>query len=157
MHGVGTGLARDPEDFLDVEIGAYGPAVNADAVRFVGLEAMQRELVLLGEYRHAGLAHFVRRAEHPNGDFPAVGDKNLREFGQRRLPVRLPALRSRAHRRSRQYIVEGFLDMGSGRAGYRLGPVARSRITPCRIDTQRSIPHSRTGGSPDGSGKELGD
>ena len=49
----------------------------ADLVGLVGLEAVQRELVLLGPDRDRLDAELVGGAEHADGDLGAVGDEDL--------------------------------------------------------------------------------
>ena len=75
-------FARDADDLGDGEIGldrAERLAVRrlADLVGLVGLEAVEGELVLLGEDRDRAEPQFVRRAEDTDGDFGPVGDENL--------------------------------------------------------------------------------
>ena len=48
-----------------------------DLVGLVGLEAVQRELVLLGLDRDGLDAELVGGAEHADGDLGAVGDEDL--------------------------------------------------------------------------------
>ena len=54
----------------------------ADLVGLVGLEAVQRELVLLGEDADRLDAQLVRGAKNPDGDLRAVRDQNLSDFRQ---------------------------------------------------------------------------
>ena len=165
MHGVGARLASDAKNSVDVEIGADRSARGADSVRLVGLEAVQRELVLLGEHRDGRLAHLVCRAEHANGDFPTVGHEHLRKLGQWRLPERLLGLRSQARRRRRQYTVEGPAagSNHSASAGHPTGTGSCRRTAGRPSNRQNSIDmpepftHSLAGGSPHGSGKGPGD
>ena len=65
----------DPDHLVDGQIGLEGSLAAADLIGFVRLETVQRELVLLGIDRDRCNAQFGRRAEHPNGDFAAIGDE----------------------------------------------------------------------------------
>ena len=58
-------------------------AGDADLVRLVGLEPVQRVAVLVGEDGDGADTEFVGGAERPNGDFPAVGDQH---FGEHAYP-----------------------------------------------------------------------
>ncbi len=82
MNGVGAGFLRHADDFGDRQVGFDRPedlAVGhfADLVGLVGLEAVQRQLVFLGEDRDGADAELVGGPEHPDGDLRAVGDENL--------------------------------------------------------------------------------
>ena len=84
--------SRDAEDFGDREIGLdraerlLEMRTAADLVGLVGLEAVQRELVLLGEDPDGLDPKLVRRAKNPDGDLRAVRDENLPDFRQIRPP-----------------------------------------------------------------------
>ena len=75
MNGVDLGLLRDADDVLDRKIGLERPLARADLIGFVGLEAMQRELVFLRIDRDRADAEFGRRAEHADRDLRPVGDQ----------------------------------------------------------------------------------
>ena len=77
MDGVGAGLDRDADHIVDVEVGGDRPLALADLVGLVGLEAMEGELVLLGEDGDGADAQLVRRAEDANGDLGTVGNQDL--------------------------------------------------------------------------------
>ncbi len=70
-------LLRQRDDAVDVEIGADRFAGLADAVRLIGLEAVQRKPVLMREDGDRADAQFVRRAEDANSDLAAVGNEQL--------------------------------------------------------------------------------
>ena len=80
VDGVGSGLGRDPDDLVDRQVGGDRAHSLADAVRLVGLGAMQREPVFVGEDRHRGLAHLVGGAQDANRDLAAVRHQNFREL-----------------------------------------------------------------------------
>jgi hypothetical protein len=65
------------DDSGDVEIGADRFTGFTDEVRFVGLEAVQSETVLLGVNGDRSDAEFMGRAEDADGNFTAVGDEEL--------------------------------------------------------------------------------
>ena len=79
MDGVGPGFPRDPHDLVHREVGGDRTQPLADEVGLVGLGAMQREAVLVGEHRHRGLAHLVGRTQDPNRDLAAIGHQDLCE------------------------------------------------------------------------------
>ena len=81
VDGVDLGLACHPDDVVDVEIGLDRPAPLADAVALVGLEAVQRQLILLGIDRDGGDLQLVGRPQHPDGDFAPVGDQQAPNRG----------------------------------------------------------------------------
>ena len=79
MDRVGLGVARDPDHLVDREIGLERALAPADPVGLVGLEPVQRELVLLridGDRRDAELG---RGAEDPDRDLGPVGDEQAME------------------------------------------------------------------------------
>ena len=82
MDGVAPGLAGDPHDFVHRKVGGDGAQPLADAVRLVGLGAMQGEAVLVGEHRDRGLAHLVGRAQDPDRDLAPVRYEDFGEFAQ---------------------------------------------------------------------------
>ena len=88
---------RDADDLVDREIGLERPLAPADLIGLVGLEAVQRELVLLGIDRDRLDAELGRRAEHPDRDLGTVGDKNApkRNGHQRFVPLSITELRDR--------------------------------------------------------------
>ena len=75
MDRVDLGLLRDPDHLVDRQIGFEGSLAEADLIGLVRLEAVQRELVLLGIDRDRRNAQFGRGAEHADGDFAAIGDE----------------------------------------------------------------------------------
>ena len=81
MDRVGARLPGDADDLVDREIRLDRPEPLADPVGLVGLEAVQAELVLLGEDRDGRHAELVRGARDADGDLAAVGDENLAELG----------------------------------------------------------------------------
>ena len=82
MDGVGARFLRHPDDLGDRQIGGDRPqhlAVGelADLIGLVRLEAMEGELVLLGEHRDRAAAELIGGAQHADGDFRAVGDEDF--------------------------------------------------------------------------------
>ena len=77
-----------PDDFRNRQIGRDRPHALADAIGLVGLEAMQRKLVLFGIDGDGALAEFGRRAHDADGDLAAVGNQYLAK--RRRLHNRQP-------------------------------------------------------------------
>ena len=72
MDRVALRLTRDLDDVVHREVGGDGAAACADAVGLVGLEAVEREVVLLRIDRDRGLAHLVGGAQDANGDLAPV-------------------------------------------------------------------------------------
>ena len=81
MDRIRAAHLRHADDLGNREVGGHGTEPLADPVGLVGLEAVEAELVLLGEDRDRPLAHLVRRPHHPDGDLAAVGDQDLVEGG----------------------------------------------------------------------------
>jgi len=97
VDGVGVRQPGDADDFRDRQVGLDRPhrsAVRAlaDLVGLVGLEAVQRQLVLLGEHRDGGDAELVGGAEDADGDLRPVGDKDLSDRQGQHLRRRKEAL-----------------------------------------------------------------
>ena len=98
MHGIGAGALGDAQDFGDGEVCLDRPErplemrAAADLVGLVGLEAMQRELVLLREQPDGPDAKLVCSAKNPDGDLRAVRDENFADVRQSRPrgPIRPP-------------------------------------------------------------------
>ena len=75
---------REVDDALDVEVGADRPLFLAQAVGFVGLEAMAREAVLLGVDGDGAQPQFSCGAEDPDGNLAAVRSQQfLCRYGHR--------------------------------------------------------------------------
>ena len=75
MDRVDLVLRGDPDHLVDVEIGLERALAAADLVGLVGLEPVQRELVLVGVDRDRPDAELGRGPEDPDGDLGAVGDE----------------------------------------------------------------------------------
>ena len=75
MHRVRFGIARDPDDVFDVQIGLDRPLPLANRVALVRLHPMQREPVLLRVHRHRAYPELARGAHHADRDLAAVGDE----------------------------------------------------------------------------------
>ena len=75
VHAVGLGQG---DDAVDVEVGADRLPGLAHQIGLVSLEAVQCEAILVGVDRDGADAEFVRRPEHADRDFAAIGDE---EFG----------------------------------------------------------------------------
>src|SRR5262249_41634474 len=82
MDGVDTDLLREADDAGDVEVRADRLAGLADAVRFVRLEAVEREAIFVRIDRDRANAELVGRAEHTDGNFTAIGSEELLELGR---------------------------------------------------------------------------
>jgi hypothetical protein len=74
---VGSDPLRGPDERLDVEVGAHRVAHLADLVGFVCLLPVEGTAVFGGIDRDGADAELVGRSERPDGDLPAVGNKNL--------------------------------------------------------------------------------
>jgi hypothetical protein len=81
MDRVGAALAGDADDVGEVEIGRDRSLARAHLIGLVGLEAVEAELVLLGENRHGALAELIGGAQDPDGDLAPVGDEDFLELG----------------------------------------------------------------------------
>ncbi len=77
MDRIGAGNAGDADIFVDLQIRLDRALALADQVGLVGLEPVQRQLVLFGVAGDRLDVQFVGRAKHPDGDFAAVGDEDL--------------------------------------------------------------------------------
>ena len=78
MHGVGAGDFAGSDDLVDVEI-AVARRRRADAHAFVGEAHMHRVGVGGRMHDHRLDAELLARAQHPKGDFAAVGYEDLLE------------------------------------------------------------------------------
>ena len=78
MDGVGAGDLGGGDDARDVEVGfARGGGADADVV--VGEAHVQRFAIGFAVDRHRGDPKLPARANHPQGNLPAVGDQHLLE------------------------------------------------------------------------------
>ena len=77
VNGVGLGLLGDPQDLGNAEIGFDRPQSGTDPIGLVGLEAVQRQPILLGKDGNRLQAELIGGAENADGDFGSVGDKHL--------------------------------------------------------------------------------
>ena len=94
MDCIGARKLGDANDLVDRQVALDRPEVAGkmraapDLVAFVGLEAMERELVLLCPYRDRFQTQSIGRAEDADGNFGTVGDKDLTD--RQRSPLGLP-------------------------------------------------------------------
>ncbi len=77
MDRIGAAGARHADIFVDLEIRLDRPHAFADEIGFVGLEPVQRQLVLFGVAGDRLDVQLVGGAENTDGDFAAVGDEDL--------------------------------------------------------------------------------
>ena len=77
MDRIGAAQPRHADVLVDLEIGLDRALALADEVRLVRLEAVERELVLLGVAGDGLDVELVRGAENADRDFAAVGDEDL--------------------------------------------------------------------------------
>jgi hypothetical protein len=70
-----------PDDLGDRQIGGDRAQPLADAIRLVGLEPVQAQLVLFGEHRDRALAQFVGRPHDADRDLAPIGDQDFLELG----------------------------------------------------------------------------
>ena len=83
MNRVRAGELGDADDFGDRQIALDRPHILGqmrpapDLIALVRLEPVQRQLVLLGPDGDGLHAKLIGGAEDADGDFRAVGDKNL--------------------------------------------------------------------------------
>ena len=88
MDGVGARALGDAQDLGDREVGLdrserlFEMRPAADQVGLVGLEAVEGELVFLGEDADRLQPKLVCGAKDPDGDLRAVRDENLADFRQ---------------------------------------------------------------------------
>jgi hypothetical protein len=68
---------RDPDVLIDLQVSFDRPLTLTDEVGLVGLEPVQRQLVLFGIGGDGLDVQFIGSAKHPDSDFAAVGDKDL--------------------------------------------------------------------------------
>jgi len=83
MHGIGARFAGDADDVVDGQIGLHRPQPLADEPGFIGLEAVQGELVLARIDGDAGDAQLAGGADDADGDLAAVGDEQLADAALR--------------------------------------------------------------------------
>ena len=76
---VGTGLVRDPDDLVDVEVG-LGRGRPLQRVRLVCEPDEQRVPVRVGVHRHAPDARVLAGPDHPDRDLAAVRDQDLLQW-----------------------------------------------------------------------------
>jgi hypothetical protein len=83
MDRISAGKLCDADHFIDGEIALDRPEIaremraTANLVAFVRLEPVQRQFVLFRPYRNRFEPQFIGRAEHADGNFGPVGDKDL--------------------------------------------------------------------------------
>ena len=88
MDRIGARALGDAQHFGDGEIGLDRPKralkmrSAPDLVGLVRLEAVQRQLVFLGEQADRPQTKLIRRAKDPDGDLGPVGDKYLSDVRQ---------------------------------------------------------------------------
>jgi hypothetical protein len=68
------------DDVGEVEIGRDRSLARAHLIGLVGLEAVEAELVLLGEDRNGALAQLVGGTQDADGDLAPVGDEDFPEL-----------------------------------------------------------------------------
>ena len=78
MHRLGPGLATRLDNAVDGQIGERRRC-RPDAHRFVCLLDVQRVLVRFGVDGHRLDTHLASRADHPTGDFTAIGNQDFLE------------------------------------------------------------------------------
>jgi hypothetical protein len=77
MDGVGLRFPGDADDLGNGEIGGDRAETPADLVGLVCLEAVEGELVLLGEHRDGLQPQLVGRPENPDGDLGPVRNEDF--------------------------------------------------------------------------------
>ena len=82
MNHVHALLLREGDDAGDVEIRADRAFADADQVRLVRLETMDRKPVLLGVDGHGAETQLGSRAKNADGNFAAVGDQQFPLVGR---------------------------------------------------------------------------
>jgi hypothetical protein len=84
VNRVRLGDLGDAEDIRDVQVTVLGFS-RADAEFFVGQHGVERCPVGLGIDGHGFDAQFLGGPDDPEGDFPPVGDQDLREHEASRV------------------------------------------------------------------------
>src|SRR5699024_2575695 len=77
MDGIGTTLARNPNNAGDIQIGGDGFGAMTNEIAFVGLETVQCKTVFVSVNRDCGNPHFHRRTHDADRDFATVGDQEF--------------------------------------------------------------------------------
>ena len=77
MDGVDAPLFCQRHDSRNVQIRFDRPLAGADLIRFISLEAVQGEPVLLRINSHGAQVELVGGAEDAYGDFAAIGSEQL--------------------------------------------------------------------------------
>ncbi|MCY1364165.1 hypothetical protein D9M68_967860 [compost metagenome] len=85
MDGIGAGKLGDPDHLVDRQIALDRPEITRemrtapDLIALIRLEAVQRQFVLLSPDRDRFQPQLVGRAEHADGNFGTVRNKDLRD------------------------------------------------------------------------------
>ena len=74
---IGARDAGDADILVDLQVGLDRALALADQIGLVGLEAVQRQLVLFGIAGDGLDVQLVGRAKHADGDFAAIGDEDF--------------------------------------------------------------------------------
>ena len=82
MHGVGARDLAGCEQGGNVEVAVFGGG-RPDADAFIRQTYMHRVFVRGGVYRDRGDAQLLAGAQHPQRDFPAIGNEDLVEHPRR--------------------------------------------------------------------------
>ena len=80
MDGIHIGDLRGADHLRNVEV-AFAAARRPNANRLISEADMKRIAVRLGINRDSGNAQFLAGANNPQGDLPAIGDKDFLEHG----------------------------------------------------------------------------
>ncbi len=94
VNGVGPGFLGHADHFVDVQVRPDGVALLTDQIRLVGLLAVDRVPVLVGEHCDGLGTQFIAGAEGADRDFAAVGHQNL---GKHTSPASSRAVSVSAH------------------------------------------------------------
>src|SRR5215471_307496 len=90
MNRVDAMARGQSDDRFDIKVRSNRLARLSDQVRFVRLKSMQRVAIFVGVDGDGADAQLMRRTEHPDGNFAAVGHQQLTN----RLHERLLSSRS---------------------------------------------------------------
>jgi hypothetical protein len=74
---------RQGNDRVDIEISADRLARHTGRIRFIGLEAMQREAIFVRIDGDGADAEFMGGAKDADGDFTAIGDEQFLKWTSR--------------------------------------------------------------------------
>ena len=75
MDGIDLGPYGDADNVFDVQVGLNRSFAGTNLITLVCLGDVKCKAVLVRKDGNCANAKFIRRAQHTNGDFTAIGDQ----------------------------------------------------------------------------------